>query len=216
MRAIIIDGGKATRLGYPPPKGLVPVGDTYLMEYLFCRLKVLGTDRATVILGFGAVTRFAKSLLGEQVDVVVDYKMEGPLAALCQVAGEFRNSDVVITFGDAYFERLGQLLSCEEGTVLALTDRPQKGRPQIRMKNKKIDYAGRFLKEGAVTYAGILRVNRCPKFWDAIAMGRDAGMKWISRPLCFLPKGMVKLKPVLGLSVNVNTPKDLELVRGAV
>jgi len=218
MRALVVDGGKATRLkGYPPPKGLVQAGDAPLLLHLVRRLREIGVDRVTVLIGYTTAARLLQSPVARRVDIEIDYCMEGPVAALCAVADKYRDEDVVITTGDAWFEHLRQLRHCSEGKVLALTDDPEAERPQIQMaETQKITYVGRFLKRGAVSYAGILRVNHCPKFWAALEMGKKAGMQWISRPLCFMPKEMVELRPVVGRSVNVNTVEDLVKVREAV
>lgn len=170
-----------------------------------------------MLIGYTTAARLLQSPVARRVDIEIDYCMEGPVAALCAVADKYRDEDVVITTGDAWFEHLRQLRHCSEGKVLALTDDPEAERPQIQMaETQKITYVGRFLKRGAVSYAGILRVNHCPKFWAALEMGKKAGMQWISRPLCFMPKEMVELRPVVGRSVNVNTVEDLVKVREAV
>ena len=225
MDAIIVDGGHATRLtGYTPPKGLVPVGPNgeTLLELLLDRLAVLGVEsKPTLVLGYPSAKRFLRHPVAKRFEVVIDYDMAGPLPALAQVADRFESSDVVITTGDAWFSSLAQLGMTAlhetetEGSVRVLTASAQEGRPQILSvgHRKPILYIGRFVKAGTVSYAGALRVVRCPAYWQALRTGLAAGMRWIVRPLLYLPAGAVKLLPVTGDWGHVNTAEDLMRVR---
>jgi len=224
MRAVIVDGGRATRLaGHSPPKGLVPVGlnGETLLELLVSQLWALGAKRPTLVLGYESGTRLLRSSLSEQVDLVLDYEMKGALNALRLVADRFRDEDVIVTTGDCWFSSLAQLrmapLQEEDavGTVRVLTAPQQLGRPQILSAGhrKPIPYIGRLIKPGTVSYAGAMRIVRCPAYWRAVQMGIEAEMKWIVRPLLFLPAGAIKLLPVTGRWGHVNTPEDLNQVR---
>ncbi len=225
MDAVIVDGGEANRLvGYAPPKGLVPAGPNgeTLLELLLDRMAAIGVRRKpTLILGYPSAKRFLRHPSAKRVDVMLDYEMAGPLPALAQAAKRFESADVVITTGDAWFSSLAQLGMTSlheteaEETVRVLTAPAQLGRPQILSagQRKPIPYIGRFAKDGTVSYAGALRVVRCPAYWRGVRAGVNAGMKWIVRPLLYLPAGTVKLLPVTGEWGHVNTPADLDRVR---
>ncbi len=99
MRAIILAGGKGTRLRpYPTiiPKPLVPVGDRPIVEVLIQQLGSQGFDWITVALGH--LAPLVQAVLGDgtRFRVKCDYAVEdtplgtsGPLSAIQDITGTF-------------------------------------------------------------------------------------------------------------------------------
>jgi NDP-mannose synthase len=92
MRAVILAGGKGTRLApYTTvlPKPLMPVGDYPVMELLIRRLRRFGTERITIAVGHLASLMRAYFDDGSRLGVQIDYSLEeeplgtaGPLSLI--------------------------------------------------------------------------------------------------------------------------------------
>jgi len=107
MRAIILAGGKGTRLRpYTTtiPKPLVPVGDMAIMEIVVRQLQGCGFDHLTVAVNHGAQLIRAYFGDGQQWNVRMDYSMEdrplstiGPLRLIPDLPEHFlvMNGDVL-------------------------------------------------------------------------------------------------------------------------
>lgn len=228
MKAVIITGGEATRmLGKMPPKAMLGIAEgvtmlDHMLMVLHRDLSILPDD-VTVICGsagWGAM----QSWENPGVALVRDDAMDGQLAALANYVRENPGvalEDVVLTTGDAWFESLVALQEAKLGTVAVLKTTGAKTkpcRPQFHLVTKsgrrKVDYVGRFPKRGAMTYCGAMRICRAPEFWVAVKSGAKTGMKWLSRPLCFMPWGSVEPVSIGAKWDHVDTPEDLDRVRG--
>jgi NDP-mannose synthase len=107
MRAIILAGGKGTRLRpytVTIPKPLVPVGDMGIMEVLLRQLRHAGCERVTVAVGHQAHLIEAYFGNGERWGIDVDYAREheplgtiGPLKRIPDLPEHFlvMNGDVL-------------------------------------------------------------------------------------------------------------------------
>ncbi len=116
MRAIILAGGKGTRLlPYTTtiPKPLVPVGDMAIMEIVVRQLKRCGVDRITVAVNHQAQLIKAYFEDGGRWGVAVDYSMEneplgtmGPLRLIQDLPEHFlvMNGDILtdVDYADLY------------------------------------------------------------------------------------------------------------------
>lgn len=79
MRAVILAGGKGTRLApYTTvlPKPLMPVGDMPILELLIRQLRLSGFDRVTLSVGHLASLLMAFFQDGEALGVSIDYSVE--------------------------------------------------------------------------------------------------------------------------------------------
>ncbi len=106
MRAVILAGGKGTRLApYTAilPKPLMPIGEQSILEIIIRQLKHYGFKRVTVALGH--LSHLVKAVLGngEQFGIEIDYSIEdaplgtsGPLALIPNLEETFlvMNGDV--------------------------------------------------------------------------------------------------------------------------
>lgn len=116
MRAIILAGGKGTRLRpYTTtiPKPLVPVGDIAIMEIVICQLRRCGFDHMTVAVNHGAQLIRAYFEDGRRWNLRMDYSIEdkplstiGPLRLIPDLPEHFlvMNGDVLtdLDFGSFY------------------------------------------------------------------------------------------------------------------
>ena len=116
MRAIILAGGKGTRLRpYTTtiPKPLVPVGDMSIMEIVICQLKENGFDHITVAVNHQAQLIRAFFEDGKRWGIKIDYSMEdqplgtmGPLQLVNNLPDCFlvMNGDILtdINYADLY------------------------------------------------------------------------------------------------------------------
>ena len=117
MRAIILAGGKGTRLKpYTTilPKPLMPVGDQPILEILIRQLKRAGTTRITIALGHLANLVQAVLGSGDRFGVEIDYSLEdkalgtsGPLSLISGLTETFfaLNGDILT---DLDFRKLKQ------------------------------------------------------------------------------------------------------------
>jgi NDP-sugar pyrophosphorylase family protein len=89
MRAIILAGGKGTRLApytVTFPKPLVPVGDMPILEIIVRQLKAAGFDHLTMAVGHLAELIIAYFGDGSKWDVKIDYsREEAPLGTVAPV-----------------------------------------------------------------------------------------------------------------------------------
>ena len=79
MRAVILAGGKGTRLApYTTvfPKPLMPVGDMPILELLIRQLRRAGIDRITLAVGHLSSLLMAYFQDGSALDVEIDYSLE--------------------------------------------------------------------------------------------------------------------------------------------
>jgi NDP-sugar pyrophosphorylase family protein len=86
MRAVILAGGKGTRLKpftTTIPKPLVPIGDTSVMDFLLHRLATCGCERATIAVGHMAQLIMAYFGDGAKWGLALDYCIEDkPLSTI--------------------------------------------------------------------------------------------------------------------------------------
>jgi len=113
MRAIILAGGKGTRLlPYTTvlPKPLMPVGDMPILEVVLRQLKAAGFDHATMAVGHLAELLRAFFNDGARFGLSIDYSMEhkplgtvGPLTLIPNLSSTFlmMNGDVLTTLNYA-------------------------------------------------------------------------------------------------------------------
>jgi len=109
MRAVILAGGKGTRLApYTTvlPKPLMPVGDMPILEIVIRQLSKAGIDRVTLAVGHLANLMMAFFNNGERYGLLIDYSLEdeplgtvGPLALIDDLDSTFivMNGDVLTT-----------------------------------------------------------------------------------------------------------------------
>jgi len=213
MKAIIVDGGKASRLGYMSPKGLIRVSGRPLIGYLWARLAELGVDETTLIIGEDSVEAYENSEFGRASRIVMDSAMAGPLSAIDGIGSEFVNEDVIITTGDAFFGSLESLRGCAPGSCLALVDIPRNNCTQVRLCGRGVGYVGSGFIDGSMSYASAIRVNRCFTFWGSAKERAAASGKMIVDALMGDALIDVELRMVNGFWRNVNEPRDLEAVR---
>jgi len=116
MRAVILAGGKGTRLRpltTTLPKPIVPVGDRTIMEILVQQLVWYGCEHITVAVGHLAQLIMAYFGNGERWGVKIDYSLEdrplstiGPLKLIMDLPEQFLvlNGDVLtdLNFADLY------------------------------------------------------------------------------------------------------------------
>ena len=213
MKAIIVDGGKASRLGYMSPKGMVRVNGIPLAGYLIARLRDLGVMDVTLIVGEKSVAAYEESEVGRNARIVIDSMMKGPLSALDGVASEFSGEDVVITTGDAFFGSLGALRGCAPGHMVALVDFARRGTLQIHPERAGYRVVDKDVTPGSVSYASAIRVNKCNEFWDDVRDCAMLGGLSIIEGLSSSSMTDVELRMVNSFWRNVNEPSDLEAVR---
>jgi len=115
MRAVILAGGKGTRLApYTTvlPKPLMPIGDMPILEVVLRQLKASGVSRATMAVGHLAELLQAFFGDGQRIGVPIDYSVEesplgtvGPLTLLEGLDDTFlmMNGDILT---DLRFEEL--------------------------------------------------------------------------------------------------------------
>lgn len=109
MRAIILAGGKGTRL-HPYttvlPKPLMPIGDMPILEVMLRQLKAAGIDRITMAVGHLAELLRAFFNDGARFGMSIDYSVErkplgtvGPLTLIPDLSATFlmMNGDVLTT-----------------------------------------------------------------------------------------------------------------------
>jgi NDP-mannose synthase len=109
MRAVILAGGKGTRLlPYTTvlPKPLMPIGDMPILEVVLRQLKAAGIDRVTMAVGHLAELLQAFFGDGKRFGLPIDYSMEekplgtvGPLTLIPDLNGTLliMNGDVLTT-----------------------------------------------------------------------------------------------------------------------
>jgi NDP-sugar pyrophosphorylase family protein len=109
MRAVILAGGKGTRLApYTTvlPKPLMPIGDMPILEVVLRQLRAAGIDRVTMAVGHLAELLRAFFGGGERLGLQIDYSLEeeplgtvGPLNAIAGLDQTFlmMNGDVLTT-----------------------------------------------------------------------------------------------------------------------
>src|SRR5688572_2936007 len=117
MRAVILAGGKGTRLrpfttSFPKP--LLPVGDLPILEILLRQLKAHGVDRATLLTGYHAYlleSYFGDgSALGLSIDYVREDSPLGTAGPLRYLAGDLTD-DFFVMNGDLLTDLdFGQLM----------------------------------------------------------------------------------------------------------
>lgn len=107
MRAVILAGGKGTRLApYTTvlPKPLMPIGDVPILEIVLLRLKAAGINRVTMAVGHLATLVQAYCGAGEKFGMAIDYSVEprplgtaGPLSLIGRQTAPFfvLNGDVL-------------------------------------------------------------------------------------------------------------------------
>ena len=107
MRAVILAGGKGTRLApYTTvlPKPLIPIGDMPILEVVLRQLQAAGVRRVTMAVGYLAELLQAFFQDGNRLDLVIDYSIEeeplgtvGPLAMIPDLEGSFltMNGDIL-------------------------------------------------------------------------------------------------------------------------
>lgn len=99
MRAVIMSGGKGTRLApYTTilPKPLMPIGTMPILELVIRRLKLAGIDHVTLAVGHLASLIMAYFGTGERFGVPIDYSLEetplgtaGPLRLIANLDETF-------------------------------------------------------------------------------------------------------------------------------
>ncbi len=107
MRAVILAGGKGTRL-HPYtlvlPKPLMPIGDLAILEIVLLQLAARGFARVTLAVGYLAELIRAVVGDGKRYGLAIDYSMEreplgtaGPVALVGDLAGAFlvMNGDIL-------------------------------------------------------------------------------------------------------------------------
>jgi NDP-mannose synthase len=125
MRAIILAGGKGTRLQpYTTvlPKPLMPIGDMPILEVVLRQLKAARIDRITMAVGYLAELLRAFFDDGMRIGMPIDYSIEpkplgtvGPLTLIPDLSATFlmMNGDVLTTlnYADliAYHRRSGAI-----------------------------------------------------------------------------------------------------------
>lgn len=109
MRAVILSGGKGTRLKpYTTvlPKPLMPIGDMPILEVVLRQLKAAGIERVTMAVGYLAELLQAFFGDGKRLGLRIDYSMEtkplgtvGPLTLIPDLDGTLllMNGDVLTT-----------------------------------------------------------------------------------------------------------------------
>jgi len=116
MRAIILAGGKGTRLRpYTTilPKPLMPVGDAPILEIILCQLKHFGFTEITIAVGHLAQLIEAYFGNGSKLGVQISYSLEdkplgtaGPMRLIGDLGESFllMNGDILTTldFGKMY------------------------------------------------------------------------------------------------------------------
>jgi NDP-sugar pyrophosphorylase family protein len=117
MRAVILAGGKGTRLlPYTTvlPKPLMPIGDMPILEIVLRQLKVGGVDRVTMAVGYLAELLEAFFRDGTRLGLRIDYSMEekplgtvGPLTLIDGLDETFlvMNGDTLTTLDYAALVR---------------------------------------------------------------------------------------------------------------
>jgi NDP-sugar pyrophosphorylase family protein len=117
MRAIILAGGKGTRLRpYTTvlPKPLMPIGDMPILEVVLRQLKAAGINHVTMAVGYLGELLQAFFGDGQRLGLKIDYSLEekplgsvGPLTLIDGLADTFvlMNGDVLTTLN--YGELIG-------------------------------------------------------------------------------------------------------------
>ena len=106
MRAIILAGGKGTRLlpfTLAIPKPLVPIGDLPILEILIRQLKHQGFDRITLSVGYLATLIQAFCGAGQRWDIPIDYLFEEePLGTIgcLGIVDDLEEDRVIVINGD--------------------------------------------------------------------------------------------------------------------
>ena len=213
MKAIIVDGGKAVRLGVLPPKGLVRVGGIPLVGYLWARLVDLGITDVTLITSKACREAYDETVVGRSVRIFIDRRMDGPLAAISQVAEEFRDEDVIITTGDAFFSSLDSLRGGVPGYVLPLVDAPRAKTFHITLDSSSSARVSQSIQADGFSYASAVRVCQCPPFWDGVRNTLIEGCTSIIQALAWKSFCDIELRIVNSFWRNVNEPSDLVAVK---
>jgi len=213
VKAIIVDGGKATRLGVEPPKGLVDINGLPLIGLLLRRFDGLGIKDVTLITSIECAEAYEKSEYRRALNIVIDKRMTGPLAAIYQVAAHFRDEDVIITTGDAFFANLNSLRGCAPGYVLPLVDAPRARTFHIALDSSSNARVSRSIQADGFSYASAIRVCRCSGFWTGVRHTLMEGCTSIIQALAWESFSDIELRMVNGFWRNVNEPSDLVAVK---
>jgi len=184
-----------------------------LIGHLWRRLSELGISDVTLIIGNSTRERYEKNEYGRAAHIIIDERMNGPLAAIYQVAKEFRDEDVLITTGDAFFSSLDSLRGCAPGYVLPLVDAPRAKTFHIALASSSRAWVSQSIQPEGFSYASAIRVCWCPGFWDGIRNTLIKGCTSIIQALAGESHSDIELRLVNGFWRNVNEPSDLVAVK---
>jgi NDP-sugar pyrophosphorylase family protein len=188
MRAVILAGGKGTRLGPFTtilPKPLLPIGDKAILELLVEQLRLHGFTRLTLAVGY--LSHLIEAVFGDGAayGVSIDYHYEdeplGTAGALAGVAGLkepflMLNGDVITTLDFA------ELMAVHAAGDSALTIATQ-------VRRATIDFGVIQLEDGDGTLQNVTGYLEKPSSEYAVSMGVYAispGLLSLIRPGVFL------------------------------
>jgi NDP-mannose synthase len=169
-RAVILAGGKGTRLGPFTtilPKPLLPVGERAIVEIIIEQLRDCGFTRLTLAVGY--LSHLIRAVLGdgEAYGVDVDYHLEhsplgtaGPLAGIGGLDAPFlmMNGDVITSLD------YGDLMRAHEQSGNALTIATQ-------VRTATIDFGVLELSDGDGTTESVVGYREKPQRDYAVSMG---------------------------------------------
>ncbi len=169
-RAVILAGGKGTRLGPFTtilPKPLLPIGDRAILELLVEQLRVHGFTRLTLAVGY--LSHLIEAVFGDgsSYGVSIDYHYEneplGTAGALAGVRGLdepflMLNGDVITTLDFAEFMAVHAAGEC------ALTIATQ-------VRRATIDFGVIQLEDGAGPFQNVTGYLEKPSSEHAVSMG---------------------------------------------
>ena len=193
MNAIIVAGGRGSRMGCSGPKCLLDIGGETVIGRTLRLFDELGVEETTLVLGCEHVP------FDFPGPVVIDHEMCGVQNALLLAP---RYSDFIFTTGDLWIESFKPLASARDGRITVLTVPPN-----VRWM-KQLDLDG-----GVRSFGGAMRV-RTNSFWDCVKSAAHRGAKNPPAMLDDADAGLIEAVDGCGEVVNLNTPTDYNNLLG--